>query len=166
MEPGDSSPRRAAVELLGDGDADSAIDISRESAAGEANDDAAGLRVLFAEESMGDAVECSSDMAAAGEYMCAEGGDLTMENAGTRAGEVGDFEEGLGAVRVGAAVEAENESKRCLADALPLLPPLPLSLSLEPDPESAGAAAASCCWPRDTSCIDNDAVGEASGERM
>ena len=81
VEPGDSSPRRAAVELLGDGDADSAMDISRESAAGEANDDAAGLRVLFAEESMGDAVECSSDMAAAGEYMCAEGGDLTMANA-------------------------------------------------------------------------------------
>jgi hypothetical protein len=69
------------VELFGDGDAESATDISRESVAGEANDDAAGLRVLFAEESMGEAVECSSDIAAAGEYMCAEGGDLTMANA-------------------------------------------------------------------------------------
>ncbi len=67
---------------------------------------------------------------------------------------------------MGAAVEAENESKRCLADALLLLPPLPLSLSLEPDPELAGTVAASCCWPKDSSCIDSDAVGDASGERM
>jgi hypothetical protein len=143
---------------LGDGDADAARDSSRESLAGDAKEEAAGLPALLAEVLMGEAADDSRENAAAGEGMCVDACRFAP------AGEVAGADNRAEAA--GATADAENESKRCFADAL--LPPLP-SLSLEPDADSAAAAtataaAAESCGSGDASRVTDDAAGDAGGE--
>jgi hypothetical protein len=133
--------------------------------AGEANEDDAGLLGLLADVLMGDAEKDSRETAAAaaGEGTALEVCAWTPGNALLPSRATAGVEE----EEEGAAANAENESNRCLADALPLLPlpPLAPSLSLEADEaDSAGAAASACRCPGCAGCDDNDTVGDANGE--
>jgi hypothetical protein len=125
--------------------------------------DDAGLAAVLTEMLMGEAADDSREAAAVGEEVLAEVATLTNAKACVGAGEVGELPAALLPAAPGAEADAENESRRCFADALP--PLAPLSLSLEPDPDSAGTVATACCrCPRSAESKGDDTEGETSGE--
>jgi hypothetical protein len=156
---------RAAEEgtVWGNGEGEAARDDSSESLAGDVNMDDAGLAAVLTEMLMGEAADDSREAAAVGEEVLAEVATLTNAKACVGAGEVGELPAALLPAAPGAEADAENESRRCFADALP--PLAPLSLSLEPDPDSAGTVATACCrCPRSAESKGDATEGDASGE--